>query len=210
MYYICLALMGIAMAVGLLSYRSLSDAMRVLVWLVTAGVLVEAVAWSITYSGGLNHVAYNLFTLFDGLLVWLIYRKLAGKFSALSTGLVALWLVFICINVVFIQGHQTFFSNNLIAVSLFEILMALAYFKMLLELPPRQSLFSIPGFWFSSALLIYQSVTFFRWTVVSQSEVAELQRFFMHVNEWAVIAQLVVWIYVFRLDATNHGKPTLA
>ena len=132
MYYPCLAMMGITMAVGLWSYRSLSDAMRVLAWLATAGVLVEAVAWIITYTGGLNHVAYNLFTLIDGLFVWLIYRKLSGKFSGLSIGMVVLWLLFICVNVVFIQHDQTFFSNNIISASLFEILMALAYFKMFL------------------------------------------------------------------------------
>lgn len=114
---------------------------------------------SVPYNGWLYHI--NVVFYFT--IVSLIYREIlrADIKSSVFDIVIALFIILSLINSIWIQPIQELNSNSIVLASVVYIVYALYHYYRLLKEKILTPLGSIPLFWFSTGLLLFNSSTLF-------------------------------------------------
>lgn len=108
------------------------------------------------------NLGMNIFDLINLPLATMFYNKRFHwkKKNAISTIIIVVFLLFALINLVFVQGPFNFNGYTTSFASVWFIVISLAYFYVLIQQLPTESITKLPMFWINTAILIYNSATF--------------------------------------------------
>lgn len=176
--------------VGLIYYRRMDKASKIIVLFVSSTFISEAIATFFAVKYHNNIVVFHVYNPIQTVLLSLYFNFSIEKFNKKNIG----WIIagfavaFSIINSVFIQSiFKVFNSNVLIVESFLVISMCLYSFYDLLSGDDLGELFSNSRFWFTSLLLVFWSFTFCYWLIWHALYKASSQNFlWLSIMIWTI------------------------
>lgn len=155
----------------------------------------------------------NIFEIINLPLAVLLYRRRIHwkNKNTVAILIIAPFLIFSLVNLIFIQGPQSFNSYTSSLASVCFILMSLTYFYVLIQQLPTESITKLPMFWVNAAILIYYSGTFFLYlsadyliNVLNN----DLVTFWMFHHFFGLLFNSFLWYALLLIRAEHRAKPS--
>lgn len=154
--------------VGLIYYRRMDKASKIIVLFVSSTFISEAIATFFAVKYHNNIVVFHVYNPIQTVLLSLYFNFSIEKFNKKNIG----WIIagfavaFSIINSVFIQSIFKVFNSNVLIVESFLVIgMCLYSFYDLLLGDELIEIFSYKRFWYTALLLTFWSFTFCYWLV---------------------------------------------
>jgi hypothetical protein len=144
-----------------------------------ATIIVEILGSYFSSIGENNVELYNFFTSFEFCFyLWILSRIIKKKELKKIIGItIVVFLISAIINILFIQGIQTFHTVTYSLGCLLIVIFCIYYFLELFRLPKSEKLYTNPSFWICAALLFFYCCGFPLYALI---------------NLWGKISKLVV------------------
>ena len=158
--------------------RLIDKRLRVIVFLLVIGFLADVYSQYLSIKGKPNFIVYNLFILFETLLLLVYYFHLLSS-KVYRTVIIILSTVF---TLVFIyeyiksNGSKKYLDIFAVVGNIVIIILSIAYFFKQISSPENLDFYKNPRFWVVSAYLIYSAGTLFLFLYISTLSMADQQR----------------------------------
>ena len=153
----------IAIVAGLISFRHLSQTMRIVFLFVLVGFISELVNWIVVKSGIKNTMPLLHFYIMAEFMIWtFFYYRMLNRFisKTILIGLFILFETFCIINILFIQ-KLTDYPYTRAVEGLILVSAAIVLFLRIITESEIRSLVKSPVVWINSAVFLYFSGNLF-------------------------------------------------
>ncbi len=201
-YLIFLSISGL-ISLALFRYLTIEwKLLSVIIWLT---ISVELISHLPSRQHEVYSIAYNLYTpITFGLYIWIYHSLFQSRSLKLVTSLMFLLAVAAGLFApILTNSFQKFPSLSIAFCSLLVCSCSLLYYFQMLQSRVKESLSSLPTFWFNTAVLLYWGVFFYRHglyqTIVSESPGSTIWLDDLHL--WLSLIYYAVLAYVVVLGS---------
>jgi len=160
--YLCIVL--ISFLIGIVKFSKLNVAYKLVTFLLVYTFFSEIGSRILAAQIKNSSPIYHLYIPVQFCFLYLSYLFLFGIRNKLSLILIpSLFFLFSILNLLFLQNRFRFPSNTILISSCFFIIMALLFFRKMLNSINYESIFKQDIFWFNSSILISFTISFLFW-----------------------------------------------